>query len=63
MNYLKTLEAQAEALVAELFANDKTPMEQFGTSWSRIEMLERRVPNLVSQLDAPTDDYSKALCC
>ncbi|WP_099073846.1 MULTISPECIES: hypothetical protein [Proteus] len=63
MNYLKTLEAQAEALVAELFANDKTPMEQFGTSWSQIEMLERRVPNLVSQLNAPTDDYAKALCC
>lgn len=63
MNYLKTLEAQAEALVAELFANDKTPMEQFGTSWSQIEMLERRVPSLVSELNAPTDDYPKALCC
>lgn len=60
---LKTLEAQAEALVAELFANDKTPMEQFGTSWAQVEMLERRVPSLVNELNTPKDSFPEALCC
>ncbi|HDU8551899.1 hypothetical protein Q4R15_11760 [Morganella morganii] len=63
MNYLKTLEAQAEALIAELFANDMTPMEQFGTSWAQVEMLERDVPRLVYNLNLPRSDFPEALCC
>lgn len=60
MKNFEQIESEAAALVAELFADDKTPMESFGISWSDAEMLERRNPGVVIKL-AP-DDCRKIAC-
>lgn len=36
--------AEAERLVAEMFANGKNPMEQFGITWEEAESIERNNP-------------------
>jgi hypothetical protein len=37
----------AEKIVSELFADGKTPMEQFGINWEQAERLERDIPQIV----------------
>lgn len=38
--------AEAKRLVAEMFANGKNPMEQFGITWEEAETIERNNPGL-----------------
>ena len=38
--------AEAKRLVAEMFANGKNPMEQFGITWEEAESSERNNPSL-----------------
>ncbi|HHW7209460.1 TPA: hypothetical protein ACU15Y_002554 [Escherichia coli] len=38
--------AEARRLVAEMFANGKNPMEQFGITWEEAETIERNNPDL-----------------
>ncbi|ASJ98776.1 TPA: hypothetical protein I8385_001460 [Citrobacter freundii] len=38
--------AEAKRLVAEMFANGKNPMEQFGITWEEAESIERNNPGL-----------------
>lgn len=58
---LEQIELEAAELVAELYANDQSPMETFGISWSQAEMLERRNPGVVIKL-APDDGKRRAYC-
>ncbi|MBD9658071.1 hypothetical protein [Pantoea sp. PNT03] len=48
---MKTTEqmmAEAEKLVATLFANGGSPMTKFGTSWEQLEQLELRDDQITS---------------
>ncbi|WP_431021983.1 Phosphoenolpyruvate synthase [Erwinia rhapontici] len=60
MTHNEQIEALAAGLVAELFADGKSPMEQFGTSWGMTQMLERRNPGIVIKL--PPDDGKRHAC-
>lgn len=60
MTHNEQLEALATGLVASLFADGKSPMEEFGTNWSKTQMLERRNPGIVIKL--PTDDGKRQAC-
>lgn len=60
MNNIEQMKAQAAALVADLFADGKTPMEKFGIRWEQAEMLERRNPGIVDKL--PPEDGKRLAC-
>jgi len=60
MTNIEQMKAQAAALVAELFADGRTPMEDFGINWEQAEMLERRNPGIVEKL--PPDDGKRFAC-
>ncbi|MGV7093836.1 hypothetical protein [Siccibacter turicensis] len=61
MKHFEQIEIEAAELVAELFADNQSPMESFGISWSQAEMLERRNPGVVIKL-APDDGKKRAYC-
>jgi hypothetical protein len=61
MKHIDQIEIEAARLVAELFADNSSPMESFGITWSQTQMLERRNPGVVIKL-AP-DDGRKHACC
>ena len=60
MNNFEQIEREATQLVAELFADNQSPMESFGISWSQAEMLERRNPGMVIKL--VPDDRKRRAC-
>ncbi|MBV0841536.1 hypothetical protein [Serratia liquefaciens] len=47
MKSIEQIRAEANELVAGLFAGGKTPVEQFGLSWEKLERLERHCPEVV----------------
>lgn len=60
MKSIEQIKAEANALVAELFAGGKTPVEQFGLSWDKLERLERRCPEVV--IKAEFQDVRRLAC-
>ncbi|AUM58525.1 hypothetical protein KNT81_gp246 [Proteus phage phiP4-3] len=40
---LKLIETECKQLVNNLFTNDKTPMECFGITWTKAEILEKAI--------------------
>ncbi len=60
MTHNEQLEALAAGLVAELYSEGRSPMEKFGTNWSKAQMLERRNPGIVVKL--PPDDGRRHAC-
>lgn len=61
MKHLEQIEIDAAQLVAELYADNSSPMESFGISWSQTQMLERKNPGVVIKL-APDDGKKRAYC-
>lgn len=61
MKNFEQIEREATELVAELFADNQSPMESFGINWSQAEMLERRNPGMVIKL-AQDDGKRLAYC-
>ncbi|WP_036768153.1 hypothetical protein [Photorhabdus australis] len=48
MSYsMQRIEEMAEEIVSGLFADGRTPMEQFGINWKQAERLERNAPWIV----------------
>ncbi|MEQ1964352.1 hypothetical protein ABLB69_14525 [Xenorhabdus khoisanae] len=63
MSYsMQQLEEMAEEVVSRLFANGRTPMEQFGINWEQAERLERNAPQIVMGHDPDEDCLQHAHC-
>lgn len=61
MKNIEQIEMEAAQLVSELFADNSSPMETFGITWSQTQMLERKNPGVVIKL-APDDGRKRAYC-
>lgn len=61
MKHREQIEMEAAQLVAELFADNASPMETFGITWSQTQMLERKNPGIVIKLTP--DDGKRRACC
>lgn len=60
---MKTTEqmmAEAEKLVATLFANGGSPMNKFGTSWEQLEKLELRNDQITTII--PCEFHRQVAC-
>ncbi|MGF1762466.1 hypothetical protein [Aliivibrio kagoshimensis] len=56
MNNIQTNRAELKEFVASLYADGKTPCEQFGVSWEQLSELEKDVPQITCK---KTDDCCK----
>ena len=61
MKHPEQIEIEAAKLVAELYAENSSPMETFGITWSQTQMLERKLPGIVIKFTP--DDGKKRACC
>ncbi|NRN27596.1 hypothetical protein [Photorhabdus heterorhabditis] len=56
MSYsMQRIEEMAEEIISGLFADGKTPMEQFGINWKQAECLERNAPQIVMGYEPDED--------
>ncbi|KAA1185435.1 hypothetical protein [Photorhabdus heterorhabditis] len=56
MSYsMQRIEEMAEEIISGLFADGRTPMEQFGINWKQVERLERNAPQIVMGYEPDED--------
>ncbi|WP_038203991.1 hypothetical protein [Xenorhabdus bovienii] len=63
MSYsMQRIEEMAEEIISGLFADGKTPMEQFGINWKQAERLEHRAPQVVMRNEPDEDCLQHTHC-